>query len=53
MKGSDVEAQKYSKVDPDKKRFENIYANHPETIVNQNFRFPSTVRFEKARNHHF
>ena len=37
----------------DKKRFANIYANHPKTIVNQYFGFSSIVRFEKAKNHHF
>jgi hypothetical protein len=51
MPGSDFEAQKSSRVD--KKRFGNIYANHPKSIVNQYFGFSSTVRFEKARNHHF
>jgi hypothetical protein len=51
MPKSDFEAQKSTRVD--KKRFGNIYENHPETIVNQYFGFPSIVRFEKARNHHF
>ena len=51
MPGSDVEAQKSSKVD--KKRFANIYANHPKSIVIHYFGFSLIVRFEKARNHHF
>ena len=48
MPGSDFGAQKSSKVD--KKRFANIYANHPKPIVNQHFGFSSSVRLEKARN---
>ena len=51
MPESDFEAQKSTRVD--KKRFGNIYENHPATIVNQHFGFSSIVRFEKARNHHF
>ena len=49
MPGSDFGAQKPSK--QDKKRLQNIYANHPKTIVNQYFGFSSITRFEKARNY--
>ena len=41
-------AQKPSK--QDKKRFGNIYVNHPKTIVNQHFGFSSILRFDKGRN---
>jgi hypothetical protein len=51
MPGSNFGAHKPLKLD--KKRFENIYANHPKTIVNQYFGFSPIVRFEKARNQHF
>ena len=50
MPESDVRDQKQSKVD--EMRFQNIYANHPKTIVNQYFGFSSTVWIVKARNHH-
>jgi hypothetical protein len=51
MPGSNFGTHKPLKLD--KRRFANIYANHPEMIVNQYFRFSSIVRLEKARNHHF
>ena len=50
MPGSHFGAQKPSKVDI--KRSQNIYANHPKTIVNQYFDFSSIVYFVRARNHH-
>ena len=49
MPGSDFEAQKSSKVD--KKRFRNIYANHPKTIVYEYFGFSSSFRFENAKKY--
>ena len=51
MPGSDFEAQKPSK--QDKKRFQNIYANHPKMIVNQHFGFSLIFRNLKGRNNHF
>jgi hypothetical protein len=51
MPGSDFGAINPSELD--KKRLQNIYANHPKTIVNQYFGFSSTPKFVKARNHHF
>jgi hypothetical protein len=51
MPGSDFGAQKPSKLD--KKRLLNIYANYSKMIVNQYFEFSSTLKFVKARNHHF
>ena len=47
MPGSDFRAHKPSEMD--KKRLQNIYANHPKTIVNQYFGFSSIVLFVKAR----
>ena len=51
MPGRDFEAQKPSK--QDKKRTQNIYANHPKTIINHYFGFSSIFRNLKGRNDHF
>ena len=51
MPGNDFEAQKPSK--QDKKRFGNVYANHPKMIVYQHFGFSSVLRLDKSRNNHF
>ena len=50
MPRSDFGAQKSSKLD--KKRLQNIYANHPKTIEYQYFGFSSILKFGKARNRH-
>ena len=51
MPGSDFRAQNPSKMD--KKILQNIYANHPKTIVNQYFGFSLIIMCKKARNLNF